>query len=48
MKNQQSEKELKQSIEEMRKEFMKIVKKLEEKIENIDKSYYFRSFRSKS
>ena len=40
MKNQQSEKEFKQSIEEMRKEFMKIVKKLEEKIENIDKRVF--------
>ena len=40
MKNQQSEKEFKPSIEEMRKEFMKILsrfEKLEEKIENIDK-----------
>ena len=40
MKNQQSEKEFKPSIEEMRKEFMKIVKKLEEKIENIDKRVF--------
>ena len=43
MKNQQSEKEFKPSIEEMRKEFMKMltrVEKLEEKIENIDKRVF--------
>ena len=43
MKNQQSEKEIKPSIEEMRREFMKMltrVEKLEEKIENINKRVF--------